>query len=130
MLARLVAYAHGIVRRRRISAEVEDELRFHLEQEVDAHVSRGIPVSEARRMALRDLGGLTQTREAVGDVRTIWLDLLWSDVRYACRTLWRSRAFTTTALVVLALGIGATRPSTPSCGALPSDRCRSTSPNG
>ena len=108
MLARLVAYARGIVRRRRISAEVEDELRFHLEQEVDAHIARGIPISEARRMALRDLGGLTQTREAVGDVRTIWLDLLWSDVRYACRTLWRSRPFTTTAIVVLALGIGAT----------------------
>ncbi|MCA1563910.1 MAG: ABC transporter permease, partial [Acidobacteria bacterium] len=108
MLARLVAYAYGIVRRRRISADVEDELRFHVEQEVDAHIARGISISEARRMALRDLGGLTQTREAVRDVRTIWLDVLWGDVRYACRTLRRSRPFTTTAIVVLALGIGAT----------------------
>ena len=67
----------------------------------------GYPPWKARRTALRDLGGLPQTIEAVRDVRTIWLDLVWRDVRFACRTLWRSRAFTTTALVVLALGIGA-----------------------
>ena len=76
MLARLIAYVRGIARRRRIDAEVDDELRFHLEQEIDAHVARGVSPAEARRMALRDLGGMTQTTEAVRDVRTIWLDLL------------------------------------------------------
>jgi putative ABC transport system permease protein len=108
MLARLVAYVHGIVRRRRINAELDDELRFHVEQEIEAHVARGVSPSEARRMALRDLGGMTQTTEAVRDVRTIWLDLFWRDARHAVRSLRATPAFTAVALVVLTLSIGAT----------------------
>ena len=108
MLARLVAYVRGIARRRRISAEVDDELRFHVEQEIQAHVARGVPPGEARRLALRDLGGMTQTTEAVREVRTIWLDLLWRDARHAVRSLRATPAFTAVALVVLTLSIGAT----------------------
>jgi predicted permease len=108
MLARLVAFVRGIARRRRISAEVDDELRFHVEQEIEAHVARGVPRGEARRMALRDLGGMTQTTEAVRDVRTIRLDLLWRDARHAVRSLRATPAFTTVALLVLTLSIGAT----------------------
>jgi predicted permease len=108
MLARLIAYIRGIARRRRISAEVEDELRFHVEQEIEAHVARGVSPVEARRMALRDLGGLTQVTQAVRDVRTIWLDLLWRDARHAVRSLRRTPVFTSVALAVLTLSIGAT----------------------
>ena len=53
MFARLVAYVRGIAERRRISAEVDDELRFHIDQEIGAHMSRGVSPVEARRMALR-----------------------------------------------------------------------------
>lgn len=108
MFARLVAFARGIARRRRIGAEVDDELRFHLEQEIEAHVARGVSRTEARRMALVDLGGITQTTEAVRDVRTIWLDLLWRDARHAVRSLRTTPAFTAVALLVLTLSIGAT----------------------
>ena len=59
-------------------------------------------------MALRDLGGLTQTTEAVRDVRTLWLDLVWRDARHAVRSLRATPAFTAVALVVLTLSIGAT----------------------
>ena len=59
-------------------------------------------------MALRDLGGLTQVTQAVREVRTIWLDLLWRDARHAVRSLRRTPAFTGVALVVLTLSIGAT----------------------
>ena len=108
MLARLVAYVRGIARRRRISAEVEDELRFHVEQEIEARLARGVSPVEARRIALRDLGGLTQVTQAVGDVRTIWLDLLLRDARHAVRSLRRTPSFTSVALAVLTLSIGAT----------------------
>lgn len=108
MFARVVAYVRGIARRRRIGAEVEDELRFHIEQEIEAQVARGVSPGEARRIALRDLGGMTQTAEAVRDVRTIWPDLLWRDARHAVRSLRATPAFTTVALVVLTLSIGAT----------------------
>jgi putative ABC transport system permease protein len=108
MLARVIAYVRGIAYRRRINAEVDDELRFHLEQEIEAHVARGVPPAEARRLALRDFGGPAQTREAVFDVRTIWLDLVWRDVRDAVRALRAAPAFTAVALTVLTLSIGAT----------------------
>ena len=108
MFARLVAYVRGITGRRRISAEVDDELRFHIDQEIEAHVSRGVSPVEARRTALRDLGGLTQVTQSVHEVRTIWLDLLWRDARHAVRSLRRTPAFTSVALAVLTLSIGAT----------------------
>ena len=53
-------------------------------------------------------GIATQTTEAVRDVRTIWLDLLWRDARHAVRSLRRTPAFTSVALLVLTLSIGAT----------------------
>jgi predicted permease len=108
MLGRLVAYVRGIALRRQVDAEIDDELSFHLESEIQANVGRGMSPAEARRVALRDLGGLTQTREATRDVRTIWLDVLWSDVRHAVRSLRATPAFTTVALTVLTLSIGAT----------------------
>jgi hypothetical protein len=108
MFARLVAYVRGIAGRRRISAEVDDELRFHIDQEIEAQMRRGVSPVEARRMALRDLGGLTPVTQAVHEVRTIWLDLLWRDARHAVRSLRRTPAFTSVALAVLTLSIGAT----------------------
>ena len=59
-------------------------------------------------MALRDLRGMTQTTQAVRDVRTIWPDVLWRDARHAVRSLRGTPAFTTVALTVLTLSIGAT----------------------
>jgi putative ABC transport system permease protein len=108
MYARLVAYLRGIARRRTISAEIDEELRFHVEQEIAAHIARGLTPAEARRMALRDLGGMTSTTQAVRDVRTIWPDLLWRDTVHAVRSLRATPAFTSVALAVLTLSIGAT----------------------
>jgi predicted permease len=107
MLTRLIAYIRGFVRRDAIDAEVVEELRFHLDREIEANLARGLSPLDARRAALRDLGGLTQTREAVRDVRSIWLDALRRDVRHALRRLGRERGFAAAAIVTLTLGIGA-----------------------
>jgi putative ABC transport system permease protein len=107
MLSQVVAYVRAIARRGRIGTEIDEELAFHLQQEVDANIARGIPPAEARRTALRDLGGVTQTTEAVRDVRTIWLDRVWQDVRHAIRSLGGTPVFTGVALAVLTLSIGA-----------------------
>jgi putative ABC transport system permease protein len=106
MFTRLIAYLRGLARRRRIDAEISEELLDHVEREVERHRARGVPADEARRLALLHLGGLTQTTEAVRDVRATWLDAVWRDSRYGARVLRRSPRFTITALTLLVLGIG------------------------
>lgn len=107
MLSRIVAYVSELLGRRRSLSEADEELRFHIERETAANVARGATPREARRMALRDLGGLTQTRESVRGVRTIWAELLWRDVRHGLLSLRRTPTFTLSALATLTLVIGA-----------------------
>jgi putative ABC transport system permease protein len=108
MIARLFASLRGLLRRRQIDGEIAEELRDHLEHEIEVHRSRGASPEDARRLALRDLGGLTQTIESTRAVRATWLDAVWRDVGYAVRVLRRSPRFTITALTTLVVGIGAT----------------------
>jgi hypothetical protein len=90
MLRRLFSSIGGRRRRRNIESETDDELQFHIEMETEANCARGLSMEEARRQALRDLGGVTQTREAVREVRARWLDAVWQDFRFALRR-WRHR---------------------------------------
>jgi predicted permease len=106
VIARLVASLRGLLRRRRIDGEIAEELADHLEREIEAHRLRGLSLEEARRLALRDLGGLTQTTESTRAVRATWLDTAWRDLTHAARGLRRSPRFTVTALTLLVLGIG------------------------
>jgi putative ABC transport system permease protein len=106
VLTRLLSYARGIARRRRIEAEADEELAFHLQQEIEANVASGLSAVEARRTALARLGGLAQTTEAVRDVRATWVDATWRDVRHALRSLRATPSFTIVALAVLTLSIG------------------------
>ena len=108
MIARMVALIRGRLGRRRIDGEIAEELRDHLEREMEAHRGRGVSPEEARRLALRDLGGLAQTMESTREVRAMWLDTVWRDFKHGARLLWRSPRFTVTALTVLVLGIGST----------------------
>jgi predicted permease len=107
MFGQLIAYLRGLARRREISAELEDEMRFHLEQEIDENVRRGLPSAEAKRIASLDFGGIAQTREAVRDIRATWLDSVWRDIQLAVRLLAKERAFTLTASATLAVCLGA-----------------------
>jgi putative ABC transport system permease protein len=108
VLSRLIAYARGIAGRRRIDAEAADELAYHLHQETENNIARGMSPLEARRAAFAALGGLIQTREAVRDVRRTSLDAVGRDIQHAIRSLGATPAFTLVALLVLTLSIGAT----------------------
>ena len=106
MITRLIAFARGLLRRRQIDDEIAEEMRDHLEREIELHRSQGASLDEARRMALRDLGGLTQAIEATRDIRSTWFDSLGRDLKYATRVLQRAPRFTATALALLILGTG------------------------
>jgi predicted permease len=107
MLARLIARVRGLFARRRIDEELAEELRFHLERETDAQRARGLTEAEARRRALADLGGVTQTTESVLAVRALGVDRLRADLRDAWRGLRAGRGTPLLAFLVLSLTIGA-----------------------
>jgi hypothetical protein len=93
----------------RSEKQLDQELRFHLDQQIADYVAAGIPLDEARRRARLDFGGLERVKEEVRDTR--WethLDTLFRDFRYAFRSLRKDRRFVLTAILALALGIGAT----------------------
>ena len=104
----LMLRLRALVNRAGADEELDDEIRFHLEQETAQNSARGLSPDEARRQALIAFGGVQQARETHREVRGIRpLEELIGDVRFALRALYRSPALAGTAIVTLALGVGA-----------------------
>jgi putative ABC transport system permease protein len=98
----------AIFRRHTVERELDDEVRFHIEQYADVEERSGVSRAEALRRARVAFGGVDAVKEASRDGRGVrLLETAWRDVRYAVRTLARTPAFTIVAILSLTLGIGA-----------------------
>jgi predicted permease len=99
----------SLFRRNRVDRELDEELRDHLERQIDANQTLGMNPEEARRTALITLGGLEQRKQQCRETRGVhWIEDLGRDLLYGLRMMRRTPGFNAAALLILALGIGAT----------------------
>src|SRR5581483_6754135 len=106
---RIRSWTGATVQSGRAEREMDEEMRFHIEAHAAELMKRGLSRERAVRQARLDFGGVetakSECRDAVG---VSFLENLLQDVRHSVRTMLRTPAFTVTAVIVLALGIGAT----------------------
>jgi len=96
-----------MTRRKRMLADLEQDIRDHLARETQDNIDRGMSPENARSAALRKFGNVARIKEETWEVWSlVWLEQLLQDVRFGIRTLLRTPGLTVAAVMAIALGIG------------------------
>ncbi len=96
-----------MTRRKRMLADLEQDIHDHLERETQDNIDRGMSAEEARTAAMRKFGNVARVKEETWAVwNVVWLEQLLQDIRFGVRTSLRSPGLTLAALTAIALGIG------------------------
>jgi predicted permease len=108
MLSDMFLRLRALFHRKAVDAELDEELRYHLERESEKYRQKGASSEDASRRAKVALGGPEQVRQQCREARgTRHLEDLLQDLRYGVRTLGKNPRLTAMIVLSLAIGIGA-----------------------